>query len=180
MKHLNISFRYAKAFFLLTQEQTLESVNQELKTLSSLISENRNFLDYLKETQIGIEKKRALLEKITSEKILIECVLYLISKGRIQFLPDISSDFNKLLLEKLHAQEATIITALPLNSQVLMEIQKTLENKFQKTIFIQQIVDKSLISGMILFVGDQFVDYSMKGRLDKLKKTLLNEVHHAA
>ena len=68
--------------------------------------------------------------------------------------------------------EAQIIVAEKPDLKVLDSLIKGLEKKFNKKIDSKLVVDKSIIGGTRIVVGDTVIDASVKGQLDSLAYSL--------
>ena len=68
--------------------------------------------------------------------------------------------------------EAQIIVAEKPDSKVIEGLIKGLEKKFNKKIDSKLVVDKSIIGGSRIIVGDTVIDASVKGQLDSLAYSL--------
>tara|TARA_Y100000766_G_scaffold259915_1_gene249292 strand:- start:239 stop:751 length:513 start_codon:yes stop_codon:yes gene_type:complete len=87
---------------------------------------------------------------------------------RLSLLPTISSEYKKLLAEKDSSSELTITSAYELTKEQTDSITKGLEKRYGDNVKVQSEVDSSLIGGFSVKCGDEVIDHSIKGRLDKL------------
>lgn len=106
------------------------------------------------------------------EQSLIGFLLFLIVKREIKLLPKIFQKFRTLILDYRQQIEATLTTAVPVDSHALIQLQNRLNATFQKKSIVIPILDPSIIAGAILILDNRMADYSLKGRLDRLKKSL--------
>ena len=65
-------------------------------------------------------------------------------------------------------------SADPLHDSAVAEIKTRLIKKLGKQVELEVKIDRSLIGGMILRVGDQVIDGSLKGKLEALERSLLS------
>ena len=75
--------------------------------------------------------------------------------------------------ERQGAVDAKIETALELTSEQLNALVADLEKKFGRRVRPQVSIDKELIGGARVTVGDQVIDGSVRGRLASLAAGLL-------
>tara|TARA_B100000959_G_scaffold271880_1_gene320538 strand:- start:331 stop:843 length:513 start_codon:yes stop_codon:yes gene_type:complete len=87
---------------------------------------------------------------------------------RLSLLPTISSEYKKLLAEKDSSSELTITSAYELSKEQIDSITKGLEKRYGKNVTVKSEVDSTLIGGFSVKCGDEVIDHSIKGRLDKL------------
>jgi len=87
---------------------------------------------------------------------------------RLSLLPIISSEYKKLLAEKDSSSELTITSAYELTKEQTDSITKGLEKRYGDNLNVKSEVDSTLIGGFSVKCGDEVIDHSIKGRLDKL------------
>ena len=99
-------------------------------------------------------------------------VRVLIEADRIELLPEIATLFEALRNEAEGVAKATIETALPLTDAQLAEITDALSKRFGKRIEASTSVNKALIGGARIAVGDTVIDGSVRGKLEQMKHAL--------
>ena len=52
-------------------------------------------------------------------------------------------------------------------------VKQKLENKFNKTILLNYLVDESIIGGLIIKTQDKIIDGSLKNKYERLKNSLI-------
>ena len=82
-----------------------------------------------------------------------------------------------LLFEELKAKdegviEAEIIMADQPDKKMVANLLKSLEKRFNKKIEGKVVIDKSIVGGTKIIVGDTVIDASVRGQLDNLAYTL--------
>ena len=87
---------------------------------------------------------------------------------RLSLLPTISSEYKKLLAERDSSSELTITSAYELTKEQVDSITKGLEKRYGENVNVKSEVDSALIGGFSVKCGDEVIDHSIKGRLDKL------------
>ncbi len=87
---------------------------------------------------------------------------------RLSLLPTISSEYKKLLAEKDSSSDLTITSAYDLSAEQIDSITAGLEKRYGKNVTVKSQVDSTLIGGFSVKCGDEVLDHSIKGRLDKL------------
>ena len=68
--------------------------------------------------------------------------------------------------------EAQIIVAEEPEAAVIKNLVASLEKKFNKKIESNLVIDKSIIGGTKIIVGDTVIDASVRGQLDSLAYSL--------
>lgn len=89
----------------------------------------------------------------------------LIENGRVEVLPEVRDLFAALKNEREGVVAADIASAFPLDKAQTAELVKELEARFKRRIQPQVSVDKELIGGVRVAVGDEVIDGSVRGKL---------------
>jgi F-type H+-transporting ATPase subunit delta len=96
----------------------------------------------------------------------------LASNDRLLLLPEISAQYEVLKAEAEGVLEATIVSALEMSEAQKTDVMAALKTKFGRDVAATVEVDPSLIGGAVITVGDQVIDGSVKGRLQKMAAAL--------
>lgn len=174
MQDTIVAVRYAKSLLTLAKEQNqLEEVNKDMILFAKTAFENPQFVRILKSPVITHDKKKAILSSIFSGKtgkMTLAFMDLLAKKGREGYMPQIADAFMKQYKILKGIQEAEVITATDISTiqkEELHNLVKKLSGK--STVELIEKIDKSLIGGFILKVGDQQIDQSVKGKISSLK-----------
>ncbi len=174
MADVRVASRYVKSLIGLAVEQgALDAVHEDMQMFHRLTRENKAFALMLKSPIIRHEKKKAILDRIFAGKVhplTLAIIEILTRKNREPLLPAIASEFHNAYNEYMGISKASITTTIPMDKGIraaVEELVKKLSNK--KLVEIDEKIDKDLIGGFILQVGDKQVDASIKNKLDKLK-----------
>lgn len=98
----------------------------------------------------------------------------LIRRGRFEQLPEVIREFTRLYRVREGIVEATVTSAASLDDAALEALRTRLETSTGKHIELRQAVDPELLGGLQVHVGDQLIDGSVKGRLERLRADLTN------
>lgn len=179
MSNLRLASRYAKSLIdLATEQQQLDAVYADIKTLQSICNSNNDFVAMLKSPVISSDKKEKIVLAVTSDKVgkLTSAFLaLLINKSREYSLPEIVKAFidqyNKI--NDIHPVKLT--TAVAVSEQVKNSIlEKIRSSTNMKKIELETAVKDELIGGFTLEIGDTFVDASVLRDLNDVKKQFMN------
>jgi F-type H+-transporting ATPase subunit delta len=140
---------------------------------SKVIEENRPFELMLKNPIIKHEKKRNILEKVFAGRVhpLTMAIFDILTrKNREPLLPAIAREFHTAYNIHKGIGKATITSAVPLDAELRSEFENIVK-KLSTTDKVELIekVDKDIIGGFVLNVGDRQVDASIKNKLKALK-----------
>jgi F-type H+-transporting ATPase subunit delta len=101
-------------------------------------------------------------------------VRLLIENARLALLPEIRDLFQELKHEREGMVDALVSTAFELDAAQLAELTAGLERRFRRKVNPVIAVDKELIGGVRVKVGDEVIDNSVRGQLAALAAALKN------
>lgn len=165
---------YAAALFdLATEAKSLGEIEASLNDVSDLIGNSDDFSNFLSSPAIPADVKSAAIDAIVAKAKLPDMVanfLRLIAKnGRLFALPAIMSSFRALSAKARGEISAEVTSAAPLSKAQLNALADTLKAKAGKSVTLDTRVDPSLIGGLVVKVGSQMIDTSLKTKLTAMK-----------
>ena len=89
----------------------------------------------------------------------------LIRNRRLELLPEIRDQFEALKLEREGVVDADIESAFPLEEAQVAALVVELERKFKRKVSPRVRVDRELIGGVRVTVGDEVIDGSVRSKL---------------
>ncbi len=174
MADLRVASRYVKSLLgLAVEKNALEAVHEDMLLFSKVCKENRAFIAMLRSPAIRHEKKRDVLMKIFAGRVdllTIAIIEILTRKNREPLLPAIANEFHNAYNEYKGIGKAYVTTTIPMDPDLrkaIESIAKKLSGK--KQVELNEKVDKNLIGGFILNVGDRQIDASIKSKLRTLE-----------
>ena len=173
MGELRVASRYVKSLLGLAVERgVLEAVHEDMLLFSKICAENRSFVVMLRSPVIRHENKRAILEKIFSGKVnglTMAIIIILTRKNREPLLPAIANEFRNAYNEFKGIVHAFIKLTIPMDKELRDAVEKIVKELSNKEhVELEEKVDKDLIGGFILNVGDRQIDASIKSKLKAL------------
>lgn len=169
--------RYALALYEVAEENNkVEEYLNDLRQICDLIDNNKDFYEVIKHPQISTKRKKETFINIFKGKIddqLLSFLLILIEKDRILYLREKLNEMEKIHREKNNTLLAMIKTAVPLLDSEMENLNRILEKKYNKKIIITAEVDKSILGGVFIRVGNDVIDGTIKSKLDEMKDLIL-------
>lgn len=98
----------------------------------------------------------------------------LVRRGRFEQLPAVTREFMRLYRLREGIELATVTSASELDAGELDALKQRLEAMTDRTVELEHEVDPELLGGLVVRVGDQLIDGSVRGRLDRLRTELSN------
>lgn len=95
-----------------------------------------------------------------------------IDNGRLLALPEVASQYRALLNERGGVSQAVIYSAWPIEPGQLQDTVAALERRFGRRLEVRVEIDRELIGGIRVVVGDEVLDTSVKAGLEQMKAVL--------
>ncbi|MBU0579090.1 ATP synthase F1 subunit delta [Patescibacteria group bacterium] len=99
-------------------------------------------------------------------------IKYLEDSGQINQLAELTRILQKQNWAKANQDEAQIVSCVKLNQAEQKTIEDYLTGNYKSNIKIKYQIDKNILGGLIIKVGNKIIDASLKHRLEKLRETL--------
>jgi F-type H+-transporting ATPase subunit delta len=99
-------------------------------------------------------------------------VRVLIANGRLALLPEIHAQFVELKNEREGVLEAEIRTAFPLDNAQVNALVADISKRFKRRVQPRVTLDRELIGGVHVTVGDEVIDGSVRGKLADMSAAL--------
>ena len=179
MSIFKVASRYAKSLIDLAKEKgTLEQVKSEIEQVAAVIKENTELKAVLANPIIKTDKKQNILKALFQGKVSQEVSGFfdiMVRKGRGELVYATALEFIREYDELKGIVNAEVTSATPLSDTNLQALKATLQEQINAQVLLTNKVDKSLIGGFVVKVGDKQVDASIAGKLNKLERHFINQ-----
>jgi len=174
MADSRVASRYVKSLLSLAVEQgVVEAVHADMQFFNKVCRSNRDFVLMLKSPIIRHEKKKEILNKLFSGRVhalTMSIIEILTKKNREPLLPSIATEFHNAYNLYKGIGKASITSTVPIDDELRSELVTIVKKlSHMKQVELEEKVDKDLIGGFILNVGDLQIDASIKNKLKALK-----------
>ncbi|MBM7615127.1 F0F1 ATP synthase subunit delta [Alkaliphilus hydrothermalis] len=171
-----VAKRYAGALYeVAIPLQKQEIFKEELLAILDTLTAHPQFDQLLKSPLIQSQEKKDILTKVFQGKISQEVsnFLYiLVDKRRQNHIQEIIHEYKGMVEKAKNMVEAIAITAEAMSKDDLSRLQKKLSLTSGKTVTIKNEIDGSIIGGVLIKMGDQVIDGTIKNRLAQMKEQL--------
>jgi len=172
------SASYAVALYELSKENgELDKVEISMKSLKKLLDTSSDFKDMILNPTVTKEEKKNVIFAIADQnnftQILKNFLGFVALKNRLFFLNKIINSFLNLLSINRGELKAKIISSKKLSVEDQEKIEIDLSKEFKSKLKIDYKYDPDLIGGLIIQVGSIMVDTSIRSKLKKLEKNML-------
>jgi len=174
----SVAGKYAEAMLSIASKtkDLPEKIANDLKVINQTVKSAPDLKLLLGHPNVSNEQKKDILSALFVSKIddlTIRLLGLLTDKRRLLLLPQIESQYRASLNELRQVMTAQLIGSDPLANDDIANVKARLSEHLGRNLELEVSVEKALIGGFILRLGDQVIDGSLKGKLRMLEKTLL-------
>jgi F-type H+-transporting ATPase subunit delta len=169
---------YALALYEIANESLqLEKIEKEIKEFKNLLNKSSDLNEIILNPTVSKEEKGKIMitisEKNNFSEILKKFLGFLALKNRLFFFNKIIESFLSLVSNNKGELKAKLISSKDLSSDEKKKIENELSENFKSPLNISYSYDPDLIAGLIVQVGSIMVDTSIKTKLKKLEKNMI-------
>ena len=166
---------YAEAVFRIAQgENDLAGWSARVQSLALIVSDAQ-LARLINDPAVSAEQVASLVIEVAGSDLGTSganFVHVLAENDRLSLLPEINAQFEALKANAEGTLEATITSAQELTQAQIDDLVAGLKAKFNRAVNVQVAVDPELIGGAVVAIGDQVIDGSVKGRLQRMSFAL--------
>jgi F-type H+-transporting ATPase subunit delta len=166
---------YAAAVFERAKETGQVAGWSEALALLATIGSDPELARQVGNPNISRERVRDLILGVAGDALPAEAsnlVKLLAENGRLVLLPELSGLFEVMRTAQEGTRTAQVRSAYSLTKAEQQHLSKILANRLGGSVELAVELDKSLIGGVVIRVGDLVIDGSIRGKLEKLATEL--------
>jgi F-type H+-transporting ATPase subunit delta len=168
--------RYAEAAFeLATRDDAHDAWSKDLALAAQLLGDERA-ARIVDNPSLAFADREAVIDKLLDDRVRPQAksLVHLLGRrGRIDLLPQISSEYDRLLRRSRGIETAVVTSAIPLTKPETEAVRDRVRKMTGAEVELESVIDPSLIGGLTVRVGDQLLDASVRGRLERLREQLV-------
>jgi len=168
---------YARPLLQLATEQgQTEQVGQDLQQLADIIRDHPSFGLYLADPGVGRDERTATMDRIFKghvSPLLSNFLGVLNRRGKLRYISTIASAYRVLMDQQLGNIDVDVTTALELSADELENVRAKVSSALGKNAKVKQLVDPSILGGLVVRVQDKIIDASVRYQLQAMKQQLL-------
>lgn len=175
-----VAAHYAEAILQLAFQvggQLADTVMKDLTTVGDAFRSSADLNLVLEHPSIPTEEKRKILVELFSgrcQDLTLRLLELLLDKRRINLVPAIEEQYHHLLNTRKNIVSASLMCADKLGESDIANIRARLAEHVGSHLELEVKVDPTLLGGVVLKLGDQVIDGSLKGKLASLERMLLS------
>jgi F-type H+-transporting ATPase subunit delta len=173
----SLAGRYASALFDLARDQRqIESVGKSLEALNQALADSKDFNELVSSPLVSREEAgkafAALAPQLALDPVTANFLGVLARNGRKSELRNVIRAFRRLAAEHRGETTAEVVTARPLNDDQLAQLRQQLRTRAGRDVNIDAVVDPSLLGGIVVKLGSQQIDASIRTKLNRLAQAM--------
>ena len=172
-----IAKRYATAVFELSKEaNSLESLEADVDALDGALTDSADLRTLITSPVYSRDQVTSAITAVSQKMNLSQTVTgtlgLMASKRRLFALPQALSALRDLIAEEKGEITAEVTSANALSPEQEADLVRVLKERVGKEIKLKSTVDESLIGGLVINVGSQMIDTSIRAQLAALKNSM--------
>ncbi|MEO1762241.1 MAG: ATP synthase F1 subunit delta [Cyanobacteria bacterium J06629_18] len=172
-----VSRPYAEALMSIAQSNNVaDKFDSDVRSLLNLIKESQPLQNFFANPFISGEDKKGVISKILSDDtnpIFRNFLMLLVDRRRITLVEDIAQEYLAKLRELNQTVLAEVISAVPLTDEQQQTIKEKVKSMTDaREVELDSTIDSDIIGGVIIKVGSQVIDSSLRGQLRRLSLSL--------
>ena len=168
--------RYAEAAFEIAQRDDALDAWRDGLTAAAEVLSSAEVAPIVDNPAIPLVQRMALAERLLAGRVpanVLNLSRLLVQRGRAEALPAVAVEYQRLLNRRRGVVEAVVTSAAPLTADETAALRARLAGMTGGDVDLRVQVDEALIGGLTVRVGDQLLDASVRGRLERLRTQLV-------
>lgn len=176
MSNQAVAQRYADALFQLGAAQgNLEALDADLNGIAQILNDTADLGMLWESPIVSTEDKKAIVKQLFEGKIdplTLNTLLLMFDNKRGASIMALQTAFRERYNAYRKRMTVQVASALPLGEQETADLRRELAKATEREIEMETSLDPELIGGLVVKIGDQVIDNSLRGRLEALARTL--------
>ena len=168
--------RYAGALFNIAVERNeADDVARNLADVTAVTSQSPELMSVLHHPRVTRERKKEILAQVFHNQVRPDfehLLLMLVEKDRASIIPNVATEFARMLDEHRKEVDAQAVSAVPLTDEQKARLEAQLLAATGYKVRLQTRVDESILGGLIVRVGDKLIDASVASQLSQIRNKL--------
>ena len=169
----SLAGRYATALFgLARDEQQIDAVTRSLDSLEAALTESPDFRALVSSPLVSrgdaAKAVAALVAPLGLDPITARFTGVLAANGRLGELKNVIRSVRQLASRHRGETTAEVTSAHPLGARQVAELKANLKARVGRDVLIDAKVDPTLLGGLVVRLGSQMIDASIRTKLNTL------------
>jgi F-type H+-transporting ATPase subunit delta len=167
---------YATALYEAAKEEgRVEQVRRDLGEFVQAMDASAELRQFLVAEEISDVRKTEVLLEITEggDGLVRNFLRILVDKSRESELAGAYRAFVSLVEQAQGLVHVEVVSAVPLTAPLQEALRAKIEKSLDKTVELTMTVDREILGGLRLRIGDRVADASVRHRLEQLRALLI-------
>jgi F-type H+-transporting ATPase subunit delta len=167
---------YATALYQAAKEEgRVDQVRRDLGEFVEALEASPELRQLMTAEEVSDARKTAVLMELTEggDELMRNLLRLVVDKSRESEVAGMYRAFVGLVEKAQGLVHVEVVSAVPLTQAVQDSLRARIESSLKKTVELKATVDKEIIGGLRLRIGDQIVDASVRHRLEALRAMLI-------
>jgi len=172
-----IAQRYSDALVEMAREGklTFEKISTDLNLIKNILAQSKDLAAFLINPIISVEDKKEIVDKVFSAEIdglIVNFIKVLVDKSRFDAFDEVLDAYNKSLDDKNNISRIQVTSAFEMSEDAKKKLKEKLEEKLKKNVVLDLDINTDIIAGLVIKIGDNIIDMSLKHKLEDLSKNI--------
>lgn len=157
----------------------LDEVRRDLGLIADMLAENPDFNELFESPSLGEKQKKSAMEEVFAKNVskdVMNFIKVLIDKGRESELYEIRKLFDTMVDESEGLVKGQARTSIKMTAQQIQVLEEKLSKLAGMKVSLVNVVDDTIIGGVVLEIGDKMIDGSVRKQLAQIKEGLRHVV----
>ena len=173
----SLAGRYATALFALAEENnSIDAVQDSLATVSNAMAESDDLRALTNSPVVSRDDAgkaiAATAKSLGLDKLSTNVLGVLAANRRLDQIPAVIRAFSTLASDHRGEIIAEVASAHPLDDKQIDALKAQLKKRVGSDVSVSTAVDSSILGGLVVKIGSQMIDSSIKTRLNTLSQAM--------
>ena len=170
---------YAEALMSVAQaHNATDEIGEDVALILDTLQDSAELKDFLLNPFTKAESKKAVLRQLTEGKVqdyFLKFLMLLVDRRRIVFLDAVCKQYQTLLRQLRNTVLAEVTSTVELTDEQRQRIVEKVQQMTQANqVELETNIDSDLIGGVIIKIGSQVLDASIRGQLRRVSTSLMS------
>jgi len=166
---------YAKSLFEVAKDRgTLDEVREQIGQFSQALSDDPGLSTFFFSPYFSTQEKKDALHKAVTDAdpAVMNLLELLLENHRMPVIHRLRTAFDRLWDDENKLLPVSITSAVALDDDVVKRLGEQIGEQTGRQVQLTAAVDPDVLGGIVLRVGNQILDASIRNRLDQLRRSV--------
>ena len=174
--------RYSNALYGIAIDKNIQNkIYEESKELLDIFSKNNDFENLFKSPLLNKKKQVEVVSELFSDKKdnkivvskdLFGLIVLLAKNSRLNIFQEVLKRFMQLHTSDNKEVKVYVTSVIKLSDNLEDQLKKTLSKNGKMKVKVINLIDKDLLGGLIIQIGSNLIDTSIRSKLNKVKNVM--------